>query len=228
MRNLLYTLLLFSIAAAGCGSTSHHYRSASYAHSNVRYLSDDGASQAGQTSTPKEVSRKMIYSANVTIVSSHPDTVGARVAAIAKKYEGYVLETGSYSTTIRVKSSSLNDALKDIETLGKVKSKSMSGTDVTDEFTDYNIRLENAERARKRYLELLDKAANVDETLKVEKELERLNGEIDLLKGKMNRIDHLVDYSTIIVYHEERTKLGVLGYVVVGLYDAVKWLFVRN
>jgi hypothetical protein len=86
-----------------------------------------------------------------------------------------------------VKSEHLNDAIKEISELGKVQGKSLSGQDVTEEYLDFQIRLENAEKSRERYLELLAKAENVEAALKVEKELERLNGTIDLLKGKMNR-----------------------------------------
>jgi hypothetical protein len=62
----------------------------------------------------------------------------------------------------------------------------------------------------------------------VEKELERLNETIELLKGEMNRINHLTAYSTISVYLKEKKKPGIIGYVGVGIYQAVKWLFVRN
>lgn len=77
-------------------------------------------------------------------------------------------------------------------------------------------------------MELLEKAQTVEEILKVEKELERLNGEIDQLKGKIKRYDHLTQLATITIHLEEKKKLGILGYISVGLYKAVKWLFVRN
>jgi hypothetical protein len=112
--------------------------------------------------------------------------------------------------------------------LGKVQSQSVSGQDVTDQYRDYQIRLENAEKSRDRYLELLAKAENVEAALQVERELERLNETIDLLKGRMNRMDHLEAFSTITVQIKERKKPGVLGYVGLGVYHAFKWLFVRN
>lgn len=176
----------------------------------------------------KEDDRMLIYNANITIEAKNADILMSKVVQIAKKYNGYVLRLNKSNTTIRIISDSLNIAIAEIGTYGKVKYRNITGTDVTDEFTDYKIRLENAERSRNRYLELLQKAVTVEEILKVEKELERLNGEIDLLKGKMNRIDHLVSYSTIDVYYQQKVKLGVLGYVFVGSYKAVKWLFVRN
>ncbi len=115
-----------------------------------------------------------------------------------------------------------------IETLEKVKSKNISGNDVTDEYTDYNTRLENAEKTRKRWPELLAKAVTVDEILKVEKELERLNTDIDLLKEQMNRMDHLEEIFNHNRISLRKTKPGIIGYVFVGIYKGVKWLFVRN
>lgn len=176
----------------------------------------------------QEDKRMMIYNATVNIDVKSVDSASAQVSAMAKQYNGFVVSSGNYSTTIRVPAASLKDVLARIGTIGKITSKNISGKDVTDEFTDYSIRLDNAEKARKRYQELLAKANTVDEILKVEKELERLNGEIDLLKGKMNRIQHLVEYSTITVYHSKKAKPGVLGYVFVGIYKGVKWLFVRD
>lgn len=218
MKTKLFLAVLFSAIFTGCAT---HQKSAAYGHMNTRFLDDNEKSN-------KQDSRMMVYNASITLEAKNPDTLSSKVAAIAKKYEGYVLTSSNTYTTVRVKSTSLKDALAEIGTFGKVKSKNISGTDVTDEFTDFKIRLENAERARKRYLELLEKASTVEETLKVEKELERLNGEIDLLKGKMNRINHLVDYSTIVVYHNEKVKPGILGYIFIGAYKGVKWLFIRN
>jgi hypothetical protein len=109
-----------------------------------------------------------------------------------------------------------------------VSSKSISGLDVTDQFTDLKVRLDNANRTRARYLELLNKAANVTEMVSIERELERLNLDIDRLTGSINKLQHENDYSSITVYAYKGKKPGVVGYVFVGLYKGVKWLFVRG
>jgi hypothetical protein len=176
----------------------------------------------------EKVEKKILFSVFLSLAVEVPDTANSHIEKIAKKYNGYVNEIGTYRTIIRVKSENLNDAIKDISELGKVQSKSLSGQDVTEEYLDYKIRLENAEKSRERYLELLSKAENVEAALKVEKELERLNETIDLLKGKMNRIDHLSEYSTITINLKEKKKPGLIGYIGLGLYHSVKWLFVRN
>lgn len=172
--------------------------------------------------------RKLIYSASLGLTVAEPDSTLARIVALAKEFDGYVNRTGSYGATIRVPAARLDEALNRISALGKVTRKNIVGEDVTEAYFDMGIRLDNAEKARQRYLELLAKAQNVAETLLVERELERLTETIDLLKGKMNRLDQLEAYSSVSVNLERKAKLGPLGYVFKGVFSAVRWLFVRN
>jgi hypothetical protein len=176
----------------------------------------------------QEDDRKILYDADLTLTVETPDSTSSYIQAIAKRYGGYVNETGTYRSIIRVESQLLDAAIDDISQLGRLDRKSIRGQDVTETYLDYQIRLDNAQQARGRYLDLLDQAATVDEILKVEKELERLNETIDLLKGKMNRIDHLDNYATITINLRERQKPGILGYIGIGLYRGVRWLFVRG
>lgn len=189
-----------------------------------------GTEYSGGYEEPKLVvkNRKIISNAYLDMVSKETEILVKSITDLAEKYEGYVQESGTNRCIIRVKSERFEEVIQEIEKLGKVKRKSTSGEDVTDAYLDLEIRLENAEKARKRYLELLQKAQNVEETLKVEKELERLNEVIDLLKGKMKRMEHLSDFATITVDVREKTKPGVLGYVFLGVYEGIAWLFVRK
>ncbi|MBT32136.1 MAG: hypothetical protein CMO01_20950 [Thalassobius sp.] len=216
----LALILVISISCFNCSSSNYPQRS--YDYSLNESTLDDESSMEG------EEERKILYSAYITLVTKLPDSINSDIKQIAKKYNGYVSEAGTYRSVIRVESSKLNDAIADLSNLGKVQSKKLASEDVTESYYDFQIRLENAEKARDRYLELLAKAENVEAALKVEKELERLNETIDLLKGKMSRIDHLAAYSTITINIREKKKPGLLGYIGLGLYHSVKWLFVRN
>ena len=175
-----------------------------------------------------KIDRMIIYNAFLELIVEHPDSVSERISSIAKQYGGYLSASSNRRNQIRVKSENLEAAIADLSQMGKVKFKNIIGEDVTEAYTDFQIRLENAQKTRDRYLQLLDKAENIDDILKIEKELERLNQTIDLLKGKMNRINHLETFATITIDLFEENKPGVLGYVGVGLYSGVKWLFVRK
>lgn len=170
--------------------------------------------------------RIVIFDADIVLETSVPDTVHKILNDLAKKYDGYVLLSGNTNSSIRIPNSNLNRAIEDIGKLGKIVYKNVKGSDVTHEYRDLEIRLDNAERARQRYLELLRKAENVESALKVEKELERLNTEIDLLKGRLNRLSHLSEYSTISVTTKRKIRPGPLGYFFVGAYKLVEKLFV--
>lgn len=170
--------------------------------------------------------RKMIYTATIQMDVKNVDSLQKKLYALVEEKEGFIVKSSTSSTTFRVYSDYLYPTISAVEKMGKVKHKNVVGSDVTDEHYDLNTRLENAQRARDRYLSLLDIATTVDEMLKVEKELERLNGELDLLQGKIERMDHLINFATIEVQYEKAKRPGIVGSVFVGVFKVVKWLFV--
>ncbi|MEO1049948.1 MAG: DUF4349 domain-containing protein [Bacteroidota bacterium] len=174
------------------------------------------------------VERNIIYDAKMTITAKEPDTAWHEISRSTKKYEGYMLSSGVNFITIRIKSQYLDQAMEEIEGMGKLVNKTVRALDVTEEFRDYKIRLENADKTRATYLRFLDRSTTVEEAVKVQKELDRINERIDLLKGKINRLEHLTAYSTLAVTLREKKNPGVFGYVGIGFYKATKWLFVRN
>ncbi len=221
MKKIVIIILLFSpIVFLNCSGARNVSETAQWEYNN--------GDPEGFEDLLKSDGTMIIYSSSIDMTVESPDSANQELVKVAKKYEGYVKQSGTHKTIIRVNSKFKQQALDEIYLLGKVTDKSIKGKDVSSEFTDLQIRLENAEKARKRYLELLEKAENVEAALKVEKELERLNEKIDLLKGKIKEMNHLVMYATITINLKERKKPGILGYVGLGLYHSVKWLFVRN
>jgi hypothetical protein len=212
-------LISFALVWAGCNTT----KPVTYQEAAMRQGTPAASEQEGLP-----FAQKLVVTAYLDLEVVSPAHTGPQVDSIAQKYGGYVSEKGTFRATIRVQHEKLEAALSDIRGLGKVLHQNIITQDVTGEYTDHQIRLENAERSRERYLQLLAKAENVEAALQVEKELERLNGTIDLLKGHLNRLDHLTAFSTITLTWKEKKKPGLIGYAGLGLYHSVKWLFVRN
>jgi hypothetical protein len=172
--------------------------------------------------------RKILYSGRLHLLVKNVDSTIAQVKRIAKEKNGYVSASGSNSTTIYVPADRLNETMQVLKKMGSVQSYQIESEDVTEKYFDMGIRLDNAKKARTRYLELLARAENVEAALKVEKELERLNGEIDVLEGKIKFWDHRLDYSPITIRYTEKKKLGILGWAGYGMYQTVKWFFILN
>jgi hypothetical protein len=88
--------------------------------------------------------------------------------------------------------------------LGDLLHREVTARDVTEEFFDTQVRLQNLEAVRARFEELLKRAQKVEEALAVERELERVAGQIEQLKGRLKLLKELVAFSTITVEFQPR------------------------
>jgi hypothetical protein len=227
LQHLLLPCLLCVQLLTGC-TTSRSTASSNYAADEINEVDYDARAQSRPATYHEQEDRKRIFSADIGLTVAEPDSASNQITALARKAEGFMTRSSTNGVTIRVPADQLEAIITQIQTLGKTRYKQLTGEDVTDAYRDYGIRLDNAEKSRQRYLQLLAKAVNVEETLLVERELERLNETIDLLKGKMNRLDQLEAYATITVDLQRKAKLGPLGFVVKGVFSGVKWLFVSK
>lgn len=190
--------------------------------------SDYGDINADKAEEITQTERKIIYNASMRVEVKKLETQTKDVVEKAKIQGGYMVSADIDNVTIRIPAEKLNSFMDEIATYGKVESRNVYSQDVTEQYADLDIRLENAEKSRKRYLELLNKANEVADILAIERELERLNTNIERLKGQLNSYDTQVKYSSVSIYFDEKVKPGPLGYIFVGLYKGVKFLFVRG
>lgn len=211
------------LVLAGCSSASYSQKDVD----DSRPYSGKVADESGGDDVVSG-ERIIIFNADINVIADDTASSSGQVSSLAAKYGGYVVSTSDELVIIRVPAEKFEAVLEEIKKMdGDVKVHVFS-EDVTEVCRDTQIRLDNKLKARDRYLELMKKAENVQAALQVERELERLNGEIEELKGKINRLSHLARYSTITVHIEEEVKPGPLGYVVYGIVKVVKWLFIRN
>ncbi len=172
--------------------------------------------------------RQVSYTYTLQLQVKSDDSLLAKITSILESYDGYVQASDKYHVVLKVASQRASDFMERLATLGKIKNKEIRSEDVSLQAKDFSIRLENAQKTRDRYLELLQIAQTVDEILKIERELERLNTNIDLLKGQLAALQSRVSLSEINIRIQKRVKPGPLGYVFVGLYEGIKWIFVRD
>lgn len=121
------------------------------------------------------------------------------VATVAREAGGYLSQQTDSSIVIRIPAAKFTPLLEEIEKLGDVLHRQVQARDVSEEFRDVQIRLRNAMQVRDRLAELLTRAQKVEESLQIERELERLTGEIERLKGRMQFLQDRIAFSTITV-----------------------------
>lgn len=124
--------------------------------------------------------------------------------AIAGRFGGFVLSTDSHSdrsatstVVLRIPADSFERALADLEGLGDVKGEQISGQDVGQEFVDMEARVRNLEAQETVLLRLMDRAASVSDTIRVQRELQGVQMEIERLTGRLRYLEDQTDLGTI-------------------------------
>lgn len=157
------------------------------------------------------VDRKTITTIDMTIKVDDAAAGLDEISKLAVSSGGYVSSSYVYdsyydsssgkegSITVRVPESEYPSFLEDVAGLGEVTSKNVNAQDVTEEYIDVSARLDNLKRQETRLQEILNMTVTVEEVLTVEKELERVRGEIESLTGRLNYLDDRVEFSTITI-----------------------------
>jgi hypothetical protein len=110
--------------------------------------------------------------------------------------------------------------------LGSEESRSVTAVDVTDQYADLDTRLRNDQALRGRLQELLSRAKDVEDVLAIEKELTRIQSEIETRQGQLDRLKTEVALSGLSVSLDRKRVLGPLGYLGYGLVWGISKLFV--
>ena len=147
--------------------------------------------------------RLVVFTARVELEVDDVEAVVDEVRLLAARLGGFVSteQTRSESgvITIRVPQRVFHDAVAEVEALGAVKARDLKGEDVTEEYVDLGSQLVNLENQEKRLLDIMGMGTTVESVLRVEKELERVRGSIESIKGRMNYLDSRVELATITV-----------------------------
>lgn len=165
--------------------------------------------------------RKIIKTGYIKVEVKDIANVENLIMELVNKYQGYIANSNSWVRNeqdfsryqLRIPADKFDLAYNSIinNELGKVLSHSMSGNDITEEYMDLDIRINNLNAQEVRYRDLLNKAENVEDILKIEKELDRVRTEIERLQGRMNYLNNRINMSTIDVEFQEIEPLSSTG-----------------
>jgi hypothetical protein len=161
------------------------------------------------TTLPVAQERMIIRTGHMKIVVVDTETALANIARLAESSGGWVVSSNIYqyderakmgSITIRVPAESFDRVVTAVrETAVTTTRETTTSQDVTEEYVDLAARLENLEATSKRVRAFLDEARNVEEALDVNRELSRLEEQIEVIKGRMQYLSQSAAYSTLTV-----------------------------
>lgn len=168
--------------------------------------SDEGTEDSAEESTEAEpAARMVIYRGHMQIQVVHPGDTLQRLTTLAKSQGGFIERTNYEDQGRRVvvilrvpvaKFFNMMDALPE---LGTVLSRAIQANDVTAEFADVENRLKSARILKERLERLLNTVKNVEEKVKILREINRLATEIETLSARSKELSDRASMSTIVV-----------------------------
>ena len=173
--------------------------------------SNAGKPAAGGTGSDKSATvnldnRLIVRNASLTLIV---DDTQARVEALTKLVNdagGFVAASSSTKydagvqsrLTVRVPSEKFDESMNGIRKQAtEVRDESISGEDVTAEYTDLNSQLTNLEAAELQLRDIMSKTDKTDDVLSVYNALTQKRGEIEQVKGRIQYLTRSVAMATI-------------------------------
>jgi hypothetical protein len=139
----------------------------------------------------------LVYEAWLQLAVFEVDDKQRALIEIAERHGGFLAREEAMEVVVRVPAANFKAALAEMEGVGNLLDRRMKTHDVTEQFRDIQTRLDSARKVRQRLLALLDSAVNVEESLAIELEIERLLAEIERMEGKLRFMADRIAFSTI-------------------------------
>jgi len=170
-------------------------------------------------STAAETDQKIIKTGYLEITVDAVDETVSKIIALATGKGGYTQDssvserqdgTKFGDITVRVPASEFENTMTEVKKFAvTVDTESANGQDVTEEYTDLESQLRNAQAQETEYLNILKKAVTVEDILNVQSYLGQVRGEIESLQGRIQYLKNQTGYSTISISLSEESSLKI-------------------
>lgn len=165
----------------------------------------------------QDTGQKIIYTARLDLEAGDVPAAVETLETIANASGGYTSsstlstrESGRKIATVvlRVPASRFEKTLTGAKAIGKVLSLSTTGNDVTEEYVDLVAQKTSYQNQIAQYTAILRKSEKVEDIIKVQEALDRVQTGLDRLEGRLRYLDSQVDLSTITVSIREPEPVG--------------------
>lgn len=227
--SVAFLMLSSSALLSSCSKSAKYAKKAKFESS---MLLNDTASLGKSYDAVAEDSieaRKFIRTAYVNYEIPSLDSTDELISEYVKTFGGFISDSSSNkdscSYTVKIPSSEFEKALTYSDGFGKITSKSIYNDDVTDRYYDLETRL-NTKKVMKEKLEsYLSKAKDMKELLEVEKQLNQVVSDLEVMQGQMNRLSKQIDYATFNISFSLPASKSSTGYSWGGVGDALTTAF---
>ena len=245
---LVACIVLFSVACNDSNSLRNDGKS-SFLNSE-RYNSSSSQielAKAKRTSSLKpipnnnsQIQRKLIKKGNLNFETDNLNKTKATIQNLVSAAKGYISKDNEFKShdrisntiSLRIPASKFDNIVVELSKgIEKFDSKSITISDVTEQFLDVEARLKTKKALELKYLEILKKAKSVREILDVERELGKLRGDIEATEGRLKYLQNQISFSSLhITFYKKlsASKTSFVGKIIdafKGGFESVKAFF---
>jgi hypothetical protein len=208
--SILILLILGLVLISGC-SGSATPSIPGKGEEEERLLPADGGQDDSENGEPTE-ERKIVKEGYMTLEVANIAETMDEVAELADELNGYVVSSYKHEyergvsgrITIRIPSEKFDEAFERLRQLAvAVPYETTTAKDVTEEYVDLEARLGNLVATEAQYLTLMEEAENVEDMLRVQKELSNVREQIEQIEGRMQYLEQTSETALIELTLEE-------------------------
>ena len=175
--------------------------------------------------------QQLVRRGDMSIEATDVSATARRVEQAATSAGGVVARSqddgkGDARLDLRVPAARLDATMDEVARLGRVERRATSASDVTDQVVDLDARIATLRATRDRLRQLLGQASAIRDVIEVERELQRVQGDLESLERRVESLRGQVAMSDLSVHVTRKVVLGPVGVVLRGLTVAVGKLFV--
>jgi len=161
---------------------------------------EDGAGYGGvgdMAVVAGTAARMVNYTGSITMQSAEPEVLIDTVAALAKAKGGSISNRRNSFISLQIPVAEFKNFFNQILKLGRVTSKNISASDITEAYADNAARLSIAESTLARLQQLLAAAKTEQEKIALLKEIQRVSEQIEQRKLEEKELLRQATFSTI-------------------------------
>ena len=145
--------------------------------------------------------RKIIKTGSLSYEVKNLSETEEKIVAWLEGFGGYIADTwtnrNNMNVTVKVPSSSFEEAMNSTGDFGELLSRSISTEDVSENYYDLETRLETRKILQEKLESYLAGAKSISDLLEIERQLNDVTSELESMEKQFRRLSNQIDFSTI-------------------------------
>jgi len=227
---LLSVVLLCTIPLCGCMSENAGVASPDMVSKDGWYAGEMAPELANEmmSAPPADTTitqtlktdKKLIRSGSLTLEVTNVSDSMDRITEIALDFKGFIDKSTKESDAndqvtglmiVRIPGEDFDSFLETISSQGTIKRQEIQTTDVTEDYIDKEAQIRALTIQRDQYYRIIEKAETVEDILNVQREIDRVQLELDRITGKMKYLENQIAFGTLTISIHPRPVLTSEG-----------------